>query len=99
MAVRATKVFMEHAKDLEDMDDGSPFEMPNFHFVETVDQSNAVNMIKAGAIILSASGMCEAGRIRHHLKHNLWRPIQYYSSAIRRQTLGQLVRREGDRMQ
>ena len=93
MAVRATKVFMEHAKDLEDMDDGSPFEMPNFHFVETVDQSKAVNMIKAGAIILSASGMCEAGRIRHHLKHNLWRPectvlfVGYQAPG----TLGQLL--------
>jgi metallo-beta-lactamase family protein len=93
MAVRATKVFMEHAKDLEDMDDGSPFEMPNFHFVETVEQSKAVNMIKAGAIILSASGMCEAGRIRHHLKHNLWRPectvlfVGYQAPG----TLGQLL--------
>ncbi|MFM9842016.1 MAG: MBL fold metallo-hydrolase RNA specificity domain-containing protein [Dongiaceae bacterium] len=93
MAVRATKVFMEHAKDLEDMDDGSPFDMPNFHFVETVDQSKAVNMIKAGAIVLSASGMCEAGRIRHHLKHNLWRPectvlfVGYQAPG----TLGQLL--------
>ena len=93
LAVRATKVFIEHAKDLEDMDDGSPFEMPNFHFVETVDQSKAVNMIKAGAIILSASGMCEAGRIRHHLKHNLWRPectvvfVGYQAPG----TLGQLL--------
>ncbi len=93
LAVRATKVFIEHAKDLEDMDDGSPFEMPNFHFVESVDQSKAVNMIKAGAIILSASGMCEAGRIRHHLKHNLWRPestvlfVGYQAPG----TLGQLL--------
>jgi metallo-beta-lactamase family protein len=93
LAIRATKVFMEHAKDLEDMEDGSPFEMPNFHFVETVDQSKAVNLIKAGAIILSASGMCEAGRIRHHLKYNLWRPectvlfVGYQAPG----TLGQLL--------
>jgi metallo-beta-lactamase family protein len=73
LAVRATKVFMDHAKDLEDMEDGSPFEIPNLHFVETIEQSKALNVIKGGAIILSASGMCEAGRIRHHLNHNLWR--------------------------
>jgi metallo-beta-lactamase family protein len=73
LAVRATKVFMEHAKDLDDMEHGSPFEMANFHFVETVEQSKAINRIASGAIILSASGMCEAGRIRHHLKNNLWR--------------------------
>jgi metallo-beta-lactamase family protein len=73
LAVRATQVFAEHAKDLEDMEHGSPFELPNFHFVETVEQSKAINRITSGAIILSASGMCEAGRIRHHLKNNLWR--------------------------
>lgn len=93
LAVRATKVFMEHAKDLEDMEDGSPFEMPNVHFVESVDQSKSLNMIKGGAIILSASGMCDAGRIRHHLKHNLWRPestvlfVGYQAPG----TLGQLL--------
>jgi metallo-beta-lactamase family protein len=93
LAVRATKVFIEHAKDLEDMEDGSPFEMPNFHYVETVDQSKALNIIKGGAIILSASGMCDAGRIRHHLKHNLWRPestvlfVGYQAPG----TLGQLL--------
>jgi metallo-beta-lactamase family protein len=74
LAVRATQVFVEHAKDLEDMDGGSPFEMPNFHYVETVEQSKAINRVTSGAIILSASGMCEAGRIRHHLKNNLFRP-------------------------
>jgi metallo-beta-lactamase family protein len=74
LAVRATQVFVEHAKDLEDMDGGSPFEMPNFHYVETVEQSKAINRVTSGAIILSASGMCDAGRIRHHLKNNLFRP-------------------------
>jgi metallo-beta-lactamase family protein len=93
LAVRATKVFAEHAKDLEDMEDGSPFEMPNFHYVETVDQSKAINRIAGGAVILSASGMCEAGRIRHHLKNNLYRPeatvlfVGYQAPG----TLGQLL--------
>src|SRR5262249_1349060 len=60
LAVRVTKVFADHAKDLEDMEDGSPFTLPNFHFVETVEQSKAINRIAGGAIIMSASGMCEA---------------------------------------
>ncbi len=40
----------------------------------TSDDSKAINFDQQPKVILSASGMCEAGRIRHHLKHNLWRP-------------------------
>lgn len=46
----------------------------DLHFTPEVEQSIALNRIKAGAIIVSASGMCEAGRIRHHLRHHLGRP-------------------------
>lgn len=52
----------------------SPFEFSNLHFTRTVDESRRLNAIAKGAVIISASGMCEAGRILHHLKHNLWRP-------------------------
>lgn len=52
----------------------SPFEFNNLNFIRTADESRRINDIAKGAIIISASGMCEAGRILHHLKHNLWRP-------------------------
>lgn len=75
LAIRATEVFSNHARDLEDASEVDlPFSQPNFRFVETVEQSMAINRIRSGAIIIAASGMCDAGRIRHHLKHNLWRP-------------------------
>lgn len=70
LASRATEVFRRHQGELEDMGDGEVFRHPAFHFVESVDQSIRLNAL-SGAIILAASGMCEGGRIRHHLLHNL----------------------------
>jgi metallo-beta-lactamase family protein len=70
LASRATEIFRQHQSELEDMGGGEIFRHPSFHFVESVDQSMRLNKL-SGAIILSASGMCEAGRIRHHLRYNL----------------------------
>jgi metallo-beta-lactamase family protein len=52
----------------------SPFEFPNLHFIRDTEESKALNKNARGSVIISANGMCEAGRILHHLKHNLWRP-------------------------
>lgn len=70
LATRTTEVFRRYRHELEGLGDGDLFRHPAFHFVESVDASVRLNHV-SGAIILSASGMCEAGRIRHHLRHNL----------------------------
>lgn len=72
LASQATRVFERHASELEDVDPDCTFNCSNFHFVESVQESIRLNTV-SGAIIMAASGMCEAGRIRHHLIHNLFR--------------------------
>lgn len=52
----------------------NPIGFPGLKLSITSDDSKAINFDQQPKVILSASGMCEAGRIRHHLKHNLWRP-------------------------
>lgn len=74
LAIRATEVFARHAGALEDLDGtAEPFRRPNIHFTQSVEASKAIARTRGGAIVLAGSGMCEAGRIRHHLKQNLWR--------------------------
>jgi len=70
LASRATEIFRKHRRELHDTGGADVFRHSGFHFVESVEQSMALNRV-FGAVILSASGMCEAGRIRHHLRHNL----------------------------
>lgn len=66
LARDVTRVFAEHGDRL--------FQGADVRFTETVAESKAINAIRGGAIVMAASGMCEAGRIRHHLKNNLWKP-------------------------
>jgi metallo-beta-lactamase family protein len=73
LASRATDIFRKHRLELENLGDGETFRHPSFHFVAGVEESIRLNSV-SGAIILAASGMCEAGRIRHHLAHNLPKP-------------------------
>ncbi|MBU3077868.1 MBL fold metallo-hydrolase [Sphingomonas quercus] len=72
LASQVTGVFAAHAEELEDVGGRNPFRHPAFHFVHDAAESIRLNAM-SGAIIMAASGMCEAGRIRHHLKHNLFR--------------------------
>lgn len=75
LAIKATRVFGEHCEELEDIGEGfCLLDNPDIHFTETAEQSKQINRLHSGAIIMAASGMCEAGRIRHHLRHHLWRP-------------------------
>lgn len=75
MARRATEVFIKHAAELEDIELASEdlFRHPNFRIVQSVEESKAIKQHKSGAIIISASGMCNAGRIKHHLADNIHR--------------------------
>ena len=80
LAISATEVFSDNM-DLFDeetkaeMEKGdNPLEFPGLQFTKTAEESKALNEDPRPSIIISASGMCEVGRIKHHLKHNLWNP-------------------------
>jgi metallo-beta-lactamase family protein len=72
LANRATSVFARYQNELEDTEGVDIFHYPAIHYVNEVTESMRLNTV-SGAIILAASGMCEGGRIRHHLFHNLYR--------------------------
>ena len=72
LAGRTTEVFRRHEAALGN--DGNRFTPGDFRFTETVEQSKAIDRIHGGAIVLAGSGMCDAGRVKHHLKNHLWRP-------------------------
>ena len=81
LAIEATNVFTKNTKGCFDEDamklveEGiNPLVFPGLKLSTTSDDSRAINFDERPKVIISASGMCEAGRIRHHLKHNLWRP-------------------------
>ncbi|MDB4410005.1 MBL fold metallo-hydrolase [Gammaproteobacteria bacterium] len=78
MAISATQIFERHPEcfDAEALqvshDDGDPFNLPGLHFTRETSESMAINQVTGGAVIMAGSGMCTGGRVRHHLKHNLW---------------------------
>ncbi|MDR3441119.1 MBL fold metallo-hydrolase [Telmatospirillum sp.] len=95
LAVHATEVFRKHIAELgAATGTPNPFDGSNIRFVGTIEESKKLNTISSGAIIMAASGMCDAGRIRHHLMASLWRPectvllVGYQAAG----TLGRLLR-------
>lgn len=80
LAINATRIFLEvenHVFD-EEMQEllrqgRNPISFEDLKFALSADESKAINFEKQPCVIISASGMAEAGRIRHHLKHNLWK--------------------------
>ena len=80
LSVQATGVFLQNGLECYDEEATelvkkgiNPITFPGLKLAITSDESKAINFDMTPKVILSASGMCEAGRIRHHLKHNLWR--------------------------
>jgi metallo-beta-lactamase family protein len=79
MAISATAIF-EHHPECYDAETAAlfragrdPLGLPGLHFTRETQESMAINRIGGGAVIMAGSGMCTGGRVRHHLKHNLWR--------------------------
>ena len=79
LAIEATKIFVNNKESCFDEEALSfvnkginPVSFSNLNIAVTSDESRAINFIDTPKVIISASGMCEAGRIKHHLKHNLW---------------------------
>lgn len=82
MAIEVTRLYAEYMDLLDPADlkkvsmrigDDPAKQLPILTFTRDTEESMAINRVKGGAIIIAGSGMCNGGRIRHHLKHNLWR--------------------------
>ncbi len=79
MAIRATGVYQRHNAEYDAearalwSKHHRIIELPNVTFSRSADQSRRLNKRRSGQIIIAGSGMCQGGRIRHHLKHNIWR--------------------------
>ncbi len=80
LAISATEIFKDNMDIFDEetqeiMRSGdNPLEFPGLQFTKTAEESKELNEKNESSIIISASGMCEVGRIKHHLKHNLWNP-------------------------
>ncbi|HDR16523.1 MAG TPA: MBL fold metallo-hydrolase [Desulfobacteraceae bacterium] len=79
LAIKATEIFRKNWRHYDKaatavMENGDdPLDLPNLKFTERTSESIAINEKAGPAIVIAGNGMCTAGRIKHHLKHNLWR--------------------------
>jgi metallo-beta-lactamase family protein len=79
MAISATQIFEHHPECFEPQvarqfgAGKDPFSLPGLHFTRDSTDSIAINRFRSGAVILAGAGMCNGGRVRHHLRQNLWR--------------------------
>jgi metallo-beta-lactamase family protein len=79
LAIRATEVFKLHPEYMDAelaamiASGEDPFNLPKLKYTLTADESRGINTSEGPAVVISASGMCNAGRVKHHLRHNLWR--------------------------
>jgi len=105
LATRITRVFAEHPEvyDKEThkafLQHGeNPFQFDQVNFIESVEESMALNRDKSPHIVVSASGMCEAGRILHHLRHNIHNPKNtiLIVGYMAQNTLGRRILEEGE---
>jgi metallo-beta-lactamase family protein len=80
LAIKATEIFRKHPEFYDTdttkiLESGkNPLDLPNLKFTLSTADSQAINNTRGPAVVISASGMANAGRIKHHLRHNLWRP-------------------------
>jgi len=80
LAIQATEIFRRYRSYLDEETQDllkkgeDPLDLPQLKFSSTTAQSMEINDLKGSAIVISASGMANAGRVKHHLRHNLWRP-------------------------
>ncbi len=79
MAISATEIFANHPECLQPSaarlfrETHDPLQLPGVHFIREQAESIALNNIRSGAVIMAGAGMATGGRVRHHLKHNIWR--------------------------
>lgn len=80
LAIKATEIFRRHwdyydhqTKELVKNGE-NPLELPNLRYTLSAEESRAINSTQGSAVVISASGMANAGRIKHHLRHNIWKP-------------------------
>jgi metallo-beta-lactamase family protein len=78
MAISATEIMRRHTECFDEdvqrtLAEGDPFALPGLRYSRETADSMALNRTTGGAVIMAGSGMCAGGRVRHHLRHNLWR--------------------------